>query len=184
MPITIQINADLPQKVEINLQARKTLDGNVLIFDHEEMDIALLINDNKVLAFPKNDFSDSVYESENRLFEYLRTKGIIELDTIQGGNIYGSLEATMATPSDENINAVDYALYNIYTFLKEERPYFDYIKDYEQMLDNYLVEPTPEDSTELGEVPQAVEKGSIRPGYNYAPYWMSYMLEEARKKKK
>ena len=184
MSIFIQISTDQPKKVEINLQARKTLDGNVLIFDHEEMDIALLVNENKVLAFPKDVFSDSVYESESRLFEYLRRKGIIELGTIQGGNIYGSLEASMATPIDEKVNAVDYALYNIYTFLKEERPYFDYIEDYEQMLDDYLVDPTPEDSTELGEVPQASEKGSIRPGYNYAPYWMSYMLEEARKKKK
>ena len=45
------------------------------------------------------------------------------------------------------------------------------------MLDDYFTQPTEKDSTELGEVPQAVEKGSIRPGYNYEPYWMSYMFE-------
>jgi hypothetical protein len=148
------------------------------------MDIAILVEDSKVVAFPKKTFTDSTYDSESRLFEFLRTKGLLELNTIQGGNLFGSMEARIATPKDEDINAIDYTLYNIYKFLKEEQPYFNYIKDYEEMLDDYLVDPTKEDSTELGEVPQAAEKGSIRPGYNYAPYWMSYMLEEARKKKK
>ncbi len=70
-----------------------------------------------------------------------------------------------------------YSIYCIYKFLKEERPYYDYLGDYEEMLDNYYTDPTQEDSTELGEVPQATEKGSIRPGYNHSAYWMSYMLE-------
>ena len=49
------------------------------------------------------------------------------------------------------------------------------------MLDDYYTDPTKEDSTELGEVPQATEKGSIRPSYTYEPYWMSYMLENLQK---
>ena len=55
------------------------------------------------------------------------------------------------------------------------------LESYEEMLDDYYTEPTKEDSTELGEVPQATEKGSIRPGYTYDPYWMSYMLENLQK---
>ena len=50
-----------------------------------------------------------------------------------------------------------------------------------KMLDDYYVHPSDENSTELGEVPQAAEKGAIKPGYNYEPYWMSYMLEEQKK---
>ena len=52
------------------------------------------------------------------------------------------------------------------------------------MLDGHFTEPTDEDSTELGEVPQSTEKGSIRPGYNHDPYWMSYMLEGKKPVKK
>ena len=80
------------------------------------------------------------------------------------------------------LNVLDYTIYNVYKFLKEEKPRYDYMQDYEEMLDDYYTEPTSEDSTELGEIPQATEKGSIRPGYNYSPYWMSYMLEEEKKK--
>tara|TARA_R110002051_G_scaffold324829_1_gene424004 strand:+ start:1450 stop:1995 length:546 start_codon:yes stop_codon:yes gene_type:complete len=180
MAISIKVHRK-KKEVSIELKARKTLDGNVLIFDHKEMDIAILTKKNKVLAFPKERSSEEVYNSESRLFEYLRKKGLIELESIQGGNIYGSLEANIVKPIDEDINAIDFTLYNIYTFLKEEKPYFDYIEDYEEMLDDYMVDPTKDDSTALGEVPQATEKGSIRPGYNYAPYWMSYMLEHKKK---
>jgi hypothetical protein len=111
------------------------------------------------------------------MFEFLKRKGVIDYETIQGGSVYGSLEGKIPTPLDESLNSVDYAIYGVYKFLKEERPYYDYMDQYEEMLDDYFVQPTDMDSTELGEVPQSTEKGSIKPGYNHTPYWMSYMLE-------
>jgi len=44
-------------------------------------------------------------------------------------------------------------------------------------IDNRILEPDAEESTELGEVPQDKQKGSIVPGYYRSPYWMSYILE-------
>jgi hypothetical protein len=118
-----------------------------------------------------------VYSAQNRLFEFLKRKGVVDYESIRGGSVYGSLEGKIPTPIEEGVNSIDYAIYGIYKFLKEERPYYDYMDQYEEMLDDYFAEPTKEDSTELGEVPQAAEKGSIKPGYNYEPYWLSYMLE-------
>ena len=43
------------------------------------------------------------------------------------------------------------------------------------MEDDEIVHPDKEDSTELGEVPHAVEKGSIRKHYIRDPYSMNYM---------
>jgi hypothetical protein len=43
------------------------------------------------------------------------------------------------------------------------------------MTDDELLHPDKTDSTELGEVPQAVEKGSIRPGYIRDPYSLNYL---------
>jgi hypothetical protein len=178
MAISIRIGkGDEGESVTLELKARKSLDGNILIFDHKEMDIVVMPEKNKIVSFTKDEFSDTVYHAQNRMFEFLKRKGVVKYETIRGGNVYGSLEATIPTPKDENINSIDYAIYGIYKFLKEENPYYNYIDDYEQMLDDYFVQPTDEDSTELGEVPQASEKGSIRPGYSYQPYWMSYMLE-------
>ena len=37
--------------------------------------------------------SEVVYGAESRLFDHLKKKGIVAFDSIQGGNVYGSLEA-------------------------------------------------------------------------------------------
>ena len=180
MAITIKIGRK-KEEITLQLETRRTLDGNILIYDHDDMDIALLLKEKKILTFPKTKPSTSLYDSQNRLFEFLRQKGLIVLDSIRGGNIFGSIEAMIAESQDEDYDTLSYVLYGISEFMKREQPYLDYIEDYEQMMDDYLVDPTDEDSTELGEVPQAAQKGTIRPGYNYAPYWMSYMLEHLKK---
>tara|TARA_R110000824_G_C15125076_1_gene668462 strand:- start:236 stop:778 length:543 start_codon:yes stop_codon:yes gene_type:complete len=179
--ISVQVHKQ-KELIKIELKARKTLDGNILIFDHQEIDIVIMPEKNKVITFAKNDFSEMIYEVQNRFFNFMKRKGIVTYDSIRGGNVYGSLEGIIAEAKDEHINALDYTIYNIYKFLKEEKPHYDYMEEYEEMLDDYYTEPTEQDSTELGEVPQSSEKGSIRPGYNSSPYWMSYMLEEEKKK--
>ena len=182
MSVAIKIaDENGPQVVTLELKARKSLDGNIMIFDHEEMDIVVMPTQNKVVTFAKNDFSSTVYEAQSRLFDFLKRKGVIGYETIRGGSVYGSLEGIIPIAIQEGLNNIDFAIYGIYKFLKEERPYYDYIHDYEEMLDDYFTRPTEKDSTALGEVPQAAEKGDIRPGYNYAPYWMSYMLEGQEK---
>lgn len=182
MAITIQIGkAARQEKITLELKARKSLDGNIMIFDHEEMDIVIMPTKSKIVTFAKNDYSETVYEAQNRLFEFLKRSGVIDYESIKGGSVYGSLEGLIPTSKNEEINPIDYTIYGIYKFLKEEKPYYDYIDDYEQMLDDYYTHPTDQDSTELGEVPQASEKGSIKPGYTYQPYWMSYMLEHQKK---
>ena len=169
-------------RVSFQLEARKSLDGNILIFDHNEIDIVVMPAKKKVIAYAKNDFSDAVYEVQDRLFTFLKKHGIVGYDSVRGGAVYGSIEGLIEESKDETINSIDYTLYNIHRFIKKEEPYYDYIEDYEQMLDDYYTSPSDKDSTELGEVPQSAEKGAIKPGYNYEPYWMSYMLEENKEK--
>lgn len=183
MPVTLKVvEGDSEKIVTLEMKARKTLDGNIMIFDHEEIDIVVFPKASKITTFAKNDFSDTVYNAQNRLFEFLKRKGVVDFESIRGGSVYGSIEGMIPKSAEEDINSIDYAIYGIYKFLKEEKPYYNYIEDYEEMLDNYFTKPTEEDSTELGEVPQAAEKGSIKPGYNYEPYWMSYMLENKERK--
>ena len=67
------------------------------------------------------------------------------------------------------------ALINIDSFINEERPYFESTEAIVSMTDDELIHPDKADSTELGEVPQKVDQGSIRPGYVRDPYSLSYM---------
>ena len=119
--------------------------------------------------------NDLVYGAQNRLFAHLKKKGIVIPESIQAGSFFGSFEASMETAIDENVSAPKLALINISRFIDEERPYFESSEAIVAMDDDALTHPDKEDSTELGEVPQAVEKGSIRPSFIRDPYAVNYM---------
>ena len=79
MPISLKIiEGDAPKIVTLELKARKTLDGNIMIFDHHDMDIVLMPEKSKIVTFAKNDFSDMVYAAQDRLFEFLKRKGVVD----------------------------------------------------------------------------------------------------------
>ena len=81
----------------------------------------------------------------------------------------------MEEASAENLSTAKMALINISNFIDEERPYFESTEAIISMTDDELIHPDKADSTELGEVPQEVEQGSIRPGYIRDPYSLNYL---------
>ena len=168
-PSTIHVeivNQDPPISFELN--ARKALNGDIMIFDHSDIDIVILTEKKKVVAFAKDIMSDIVYGAESRLFEYLRKKGIVAYDSIQGGNVYGSLEAQMLDSQD--LDPIKMTLLNVSKWMDDERPYFESMKVHDEMMDDQLLEPEKEDSTELGAIPHEDEKGSILQHNLFAPY--------------
>ena len=66
----IKIKVGYPE-ARVEIKARKTLDGNLLILDHDMIDIVLIPNENKVMSFPKTLAADDSYGSQSRLFEFL-----------------------------------------------------------------------------------------------------------------
>ena len=163
--------------IKFNLKMRRTLDNNIIISDHPDIDIVIMLGtEEKIVLFPKEVISDIVYDTQNRFFRFLRKKGIIDPETVRGGNVYGSMEGSILGASEQD-QFLPLVIFNISKFVDEERPYFEYVEKYKQMEDDEMLDPTPAESTELGEVPQAAEKGGIRPGYGrVSPYFLSYML--------
>tara|TARA_Y100000592_G_scaffold81461_1_gene129136 strand:+ start:1174 stop:1749 length:576 start_codon:yes stop_codon:yes gene_type:complete len=158
------------------LKAKKTLDGNIIIFDHDDIDIVLRPEQKKIVTFKKDDVNgDIAYGASDRMFKYLAKKGVINIDSVQGGSILDSFEATI--PETELDVPIKLIMLSLAKWVESERPYFEYGEDYEDMMRDRLIEPDDEESTELGEVPQDKQKGSIVPGYYRSPYWMSYILE-------
>jgi len=150
------------------LNARESLDGNLMIYDHKDIDIVLMQEQKKIVAFAKDMLTDSVYGAESRLFEFLRKKGIVAYDSIQGGNIYGSMEAKIL--DSKKYDSVKSALLNIAEWFKEEKPSMEYEEEHDEMMDDALLNPDDEHATELGEVPHEEEKGSILQKNLFAPY--------------
>ena len=161
--------------ITLELNIRKSLSGDLMIYDHADIDIVMSSRTNKITAFPKETMNDLVYGAQNRLFTHLRKQGIVVSESIHAAAYYGALEASMETPYDDKLNAAKFALMNISKFIEEERPYFESMEAVETATDSEFVEPDKADSTELGEVPQQAQQGSIRPGYVRDPYTYSYM---------
>ena len=162
----ININIGGPQ-AQVELKARRTLEGNLLIMDHDLIDIVLLPESSKVLTFPKSQSVEDSYGTQSRFFDFLADKGIVERSSIQGGNIFSSIEGLI--PESKNANGLQAAVNVISEFIAEEADAMKTAENYEKNLEKYFVDPTDRDSTELGEVPQEAEKGAMVPGYYYIP---------------
>jgi len=162
--ITIKLGG--PQAT-VELKARRALDGSLLIMDHNKIDIAVIPKAMKVVTFPKTTATEDVYDYQNRLFETLSDKGIIDRASIQGGNIYRSLEGDVF--KNEKVNSLQAAVFVISEFLTDEARHEAVASQYEKEIEDMYTHPSDRNSTEYGEVPQYAEKGSMRPGYYYYP---------------
>lgn len=161
-------------KLGVKLKVSRTLDGNYYIKDHNYIDIVLMPEKMKIITFPyseknKISFSDLVYATQDKFFDYLSRRGIVAPETVKGGNVFGSMEANILKPKDTGIPVDQLVLLNISMWLDEQRPAMEFDKKYEEEFDKHMTEPDDEDSTELGEVPQESEKGSI-PKYQSRRY--------------
>lgn len=174
MSIKIKIDkdqqSDQPQKpqdkkiavpdIKINLEIRKTLTGDLVITDHPDVDIVYMAKDKKVVAFAKENYSDDVYDTQDRMFKFLAKKGIVDRASVQSGNVYGSMEAIVP---DSDYNEAQHCLLVISKFIDEEKPYYTFEREYQKNLEKRLADPLPDESTEWNpEKYHDEEKGSIR----------------------
>ena len=170
--IPVKVVDDIKHVFEFQLDLRRALNGDLMIFDHADVDIVVLLEKRKIVAFAKDMMTDVVYGASNRLFTHLRRQGVVAYDSIRGGNVYGSLEGLMLENKDkEQKDSVDYVLYQISEWMKEEKPYFEAVEAYDEMIDDAVLDPDEDNSTELGEVPHEEEKGAIRHGNSISPYY-------------
>ena len=93
----------LPIDYDFSLHVREALNGDFLIFDHSDIDIVVLKQQKKIVAFAKDLMTEVVYGAEARLFDHLFKKGIVMYDSIQGGNVYGSLEGQIIDSKEYDI---------------------------------------------------------------------------------
>jgi hypothetical protein len=156
----------------VDLKIRRSMSGDYYISDHTDIDIIILKDKKKILAIAKDLMSELVYGAQDRLFDFLVRKGLVSPESVQGGSVYGSMEGQLY--DSEELNPINMAIINISKYIDEERPYFEFVEKYDEMETERFADPEEEESTELGEVPHGEQKGVLRPGYNYGPYWMTY----------
>ena len=136
-------------QAQISLNIRKMLDGSLVLFDHPDIDIVIMPHMLKIVTFPKDDMGDHVYAAQSRLFTFLTKKGIIVFDSVQGGNIYGSLEANLPPPIFDKVDPVQVAIFVIGKFIHEELPHYSRDEKYQDEVEKWLLEPDDDYTTSL-----------------------------------
>ena len=90
MAISIKVgDAAKAPSVKLELDIRRSMNGDLMVFDHGDIDIILSPSKNKVVAFPKDTMSDLVYGAQNRLFNFLTKKGLVLPESVHAGSFYG-----------------------------------------------------------------------------------------------
>ena len=154
---------------KFSMDIRKTLGGDFVIYDHHDIDIVIMPQAKKIVAFPKDDISELTYDTSARLFDYLSKKGVVARDSIQGGTVYASLQGALEQ-AGEGVDALQVAIFALAKFIEAEKPRYEYMQRMEEEEEEYMTQPNDDNSTELGEVPHQREKGTIRPGIYYQAY--------------
>jgi hypothetical protein len=160
---SIEVEVEPIPTQRISLDIRRTLDNNYIVYDHPLFDIIVNPDKKKIMTFEKKKAKTPAYPHQDAFFDYLKRRGVILADTVKGGNIFGSIEATY--PANKKIDVVKTVLLNIFTFFRDELPKLKSALDYDFETDRMLVDPDAEDSTEYGEVPQQKKKGTMDPFY-------------------
>ena len=161
MTIKIKIGrAAKRDSVQRKIAVKKSLDGNLMFLTHPHINVIFKKAKNKILAFAKDaKYTDEAYAAMKRLLGYLADVGLVAFDSIQGGNIYASLEGLLVEPSEER-SIVQLVTFHIGEWLNKESSEV-YDEYYQKEVEEYLLDPDDQDSTELGEVPQEADKGVL-----------------------
>ena len=119
MPLTVKLgDAAKPPQATVELQVSKTMGGNLLITDHEKMDILIVPGQSKISTMPKLYVGDNVYEYQRDFLDALFHGGVIDPEGIQGGTRFGVLEAFMSAPV-EDVDPIQIALLEIEKYIKK-----------------------------------------------------------------
>jgi hypothetical protein len=179
MPLTIKLgDATKPPQATVELQVRQTLDGNLLISDHEKMDIIIVPSENKIATMPKLYAGDNIYEYQRDFIDSLYRGGVISNETIQGGSRFGVLEAYY-NGDNEKVDPVQVALLEIERYIKKSLGEEIKADEYDKNIEDRFTDPDEKDSTEYGEIKPEEEEPYRQsqvqdPNYSFVGYGYLY----------
>lgn len=162
-------------KKPIHLDIKRTIGNKFIIKDHPEYEILLDPETMMIILFSKGNYGEANENYQLQLLKFLASEGAIKRTTIQTGTVFGSYQAELVESSEEN--SLHYCIFAISEFMESELEEIRRAEEYKKEKERFILEPDEDESTELGEIPHEVEKGSIHNDLrNYYSY--NYFLYE------
>lgn len=157
-------------------QLSKTLDGNLLIGDHEQVYFILSPEKRKITLLSKQDMKEEFFMVQKRFLEFAAKYGMIVMGSESTGYLPGMFE--FSYPESDKYDSVKVMLRLISMFLVKEKEVYDRINAHEKEMEKLLLDPDDDNSTELGEVPQEELKGVKinNPYVNYMTSWFGWYV--------
>ena len=185
MPITIKINdaeAAIEKKepqASVSLKISKSLSGNLIISDHDYLDIIIDPTQHKIITLPNPQADKDVFSYQQDLFRHLFHKGLVENPAPEGGMSYGVVEASYTPSSDAEVDSVQSILYQLEKYLQMVDLQNSEAEEYDDNIEDRFTDPPPGEYTPYGSVPpyQDTPQGSqdsYNPAYAYAGYGYLY----------
>tara|TARA_R100001082_G_C4321188_1_gene141197 strand:- start:254 stop:781 length:528 start_codon:yes stop_codon:yes gene_type:complete len=162
MALTLKIKIAGKPIEKILLKATKTIDGNIIVSDHPDMNILVLPSKSKVVSLPKQELDDELYASQKRFFDHLVKTGVVDYSTVRDGNIFMSREGKIPDVVGEG-DKIQYCLYSISNFIDEELPFYKNMKEYEKEMEQNLLDPEVDEYTEFDARRHSDVKGTLPP---------------------
>ncbi len=164
-----------PVQATVSLEIKKTLSGNLLINDHEHIDILINPKESKIITLPKPYADRDTFPYQKELMYALFKGGITESPVPEGGSYFGVLESSF--PKEAEIDPLQATLYQISEFLKKSDYAEEMLDQYDQNIEDNFTDPPEDKTTEYGEIPpyQDTPEGSQQgPTYTYYGYGYLY----------
>ena len=159
------INPEL-HKTEVKVKARRSYNGDIVLYEHPEVDVAISTNKTKILVIPKGKVSDDSYDIQDKIFNYLSKRGVVDPASVQSSSAYGILEGKYY--QNEDIGVLGLVIYEVNNFIQKDKENYVYDEIFDKM-EKEMIDPEDDRTTELGEIPHEEMQGALRPGYIY-PY--------------
>jgi len=178
MPIRISLNKRTSVQTQIPLKISKTLDGNLIIDDHECMDIVVNPAEGRIITLPKPYAGKDVYEYQRDLMYFLFKGGITDAAHPTGGSAFGMVEASYPVQSSIHINSLQTVLFLISEYIKKTAHDEARAEKYDKDIEDRFTDPPDSETTALGQIqpyedtPGAYQTGD--PTYTFAGYGYYY----------
>jgi hypothetical protein len=173
--INVVVGGRKEPQATIRLEVSKNMNGDLIVKEHPMIDIYILPEKNKIVTFPKSGFGDQAYTAQRSTLMELVEGGVLDRNSIQGGMVYGALEAKILT--SEEVSPVQVLLYELDRIVKNSKNDFQTAHDYEEDVEDRFLNPSDEESTDYGEIPPEEErrkKEMDKPYYSYSGFGYLY----------
>ena len=171
--INVSYDPKAPEQPDriVQLKMSKTLDGTLLIKDHDYFDIFITPDKKRILTVPKMGVGEGVYQHQKVYLDTLVRRGVLKVGTVEGGMVNGTLQSIYV--ENDNISSLQAILAETETYMKAYRLENQLAKEYESSIEDRFVSPSDEESTEAGEIEPEEERRKYQidvPYYSYAGY--------------